>query len=163
MKFINIAFIISILILNITGCNKNNKLQDNTQPTISESKVENSKEDIQILDVKIDLKQLDKEDSNIISYLQENVKGGIDAGTKNSFNIDIKQGDILRIYTEIKKPITVILKDNSTGEYVYNKNQIAKDNYILIDGINKSGNYELTVDFNEIETFSFKVYISNSN
>ena len=163
MKFINIAFIISILILNITGFNNNNILQDNTEPTISKSKVENSKEDIQILDVKVDLKQSDKKDSNIISYLQENVKGGIDAGTKKSFNIDIKQGDILRIYTEVKKTITVILKDNSTGEYVYNKNQSAKDNYILIDGINKNGNYELIVDFNEIENFSFKVYISNSN
>jgi len=55
-----------------------------------------------------------------------------------------------------------MLKDNSTGEYIYDKTQIPKDNSILLNGVDKDGNYELMLDFNEIEVFNFQVYIVNN-
>lgn len=55
-----------------------------------------------------------------------------------------------------------MLKDNSREKYVYNKTQIPKDGSILLDKVDKSGLYELMVDFNEIETFSFEVFITKN-
>jgi len=60
---------------------------------------------------------------------------------------------------ETEYPITVMLKDNSTEEYVYNDTQTPKENSILLDAVHKDGKYELMVDFNEIEVFNFNVFI----
>ena len=54
-----------------------------------------------------------------------------------------------------------MLKDNSTGEYVYNNTQTPKENSIFIDSVDNDGNYELMVDFNEIKKFNFSLYIVN--
>ena len=159
MKLTNIAIIIGILLLSSTSCTQSNQLGDKSKVTISDNGRKTVKEDIQVLEVKVDLKQQDKKDSNTTSYLQEEVKGGLDVGTKRTFNIDLKKRESLRIDTPIEYPITVMLKDNSTGEYVYNNTQTPKENSIFIDSVNNDGNYELMVDFNEIETFNFSVYI----
>ncbi len=55
-----------------------------------------------------------------------------------------------------------MLKDNSNEEYIFNKTSSQVDNAILLDAVKKDGQYELMVDFNEIDEFTFKVYIVNS-
>lgn len=161
VKLTNIAIIIGMLILSSTGCTQSNQLGDKSKVTISDNTRKTVKKDIQVLEVKVDLKQQDKKDSNTTSYLQEEVKGGLDLGTKKTFNIDLKKGESLRIDTKIEYPITVMLKDNSTGEYVYNNTQTPKENSIFIDSVDNDGNYELMVDFNEIKKFNFSLYIVN--
>lgn len=78
MKLTNIAIIIGILLLSSTGCTQSNQLGDKSKVTISDNDRKTVKEDIQVLEVKVDLKQQDKKDSNTTSYLQEEVKGGLD-------------------------------------------------------------------------------------
>lgn len=51
------------------------------------------------------------------------------------------------------------LKDNSNEEYVFNKTLSPVNSDILVDQVNKDGQYELMVDFNEIDEFTFKVFI----
>jgi len=114
---------------------------------------------MQILEVKVDLKQQDKKGANSTYFMREEAKGGLAAGSKKAFNIDLKKGQSLRIDTETEYPITVMLKDNSTEEYVYNDTQTPKENSILLDAVHKDGKYELMVDFNEIEVFNFNVFI----
>jgi hypothetical protein len=55
-----------------------------------------------------------------------------------------------------------MVKDNSTGEYVYNNTLIPEEGLILTDAICKEGKYELMVDFNETEIFNFQVFIVNN-
>ena len=78
VKLTNIAIIIGILLLSSTGCTQSNQLGDKSKVTISDNDRKTVKEDIQVLEVKVDLKQQDKKDSNTTSYLQEEVKGGLD-------------------------------------------------------------------------------------
>ena len=54
-----------------------------------------------------------------------------------------------------------MLKDNSNEEYLFNKTSTPVDSSILVDEVKKDGQYELMVDFNEIDEFTFKVYIVN--
>lgn len=86
----------------------------------------------------------------------------MDSGSKKAFNIDFKKGQSLKINTQTESPITIMLKDNSTEKYIYNKTQIPKNNYIFLNDVDKDGNYELMLDFNEVEVFNFKVYIVNN-
>ena len=65
------------------------------------------------------------------------------------------------IETKTYYPITVMLKDNSNEEYLFNKTSTPVDSSILVDEVKKDGQYELMVDFNEIDEFTFKVYIVN--
>lgn len=87
--------------------------------------------------------------------------GSKDYMSKKAVNINLKEGQSLRIETKIDYPITVMLKDNSNEEYLFNKTSIPVDSSILVDEVKKDGQYELMVDFNEIDEFTFKVYIVN--
>ena len=80
---------------------------------------------------------------------------------QKAVNINLKEGQSLRIETETDYPITIMLKDNSSEEYLFNKTSVPIDNSILVDAVKKDGQYELMVDFNEIDEFIFKVYIVN--
>ena len=87
--------------------------------------------------------------------------GSKDNMSKKAVNINLKEGQSLRIETKTDYPITVMLKDNSNEEYLFNKTSVPVDNCILVDEVKKDGQYELMVDFNEIDEFTFKVYIVN--
>jgi len=54
-----------------------------------------------------------------------------------------------------------MLKDNLNEEYIFNKTSAPVDSDILVDAVKKDGQYELMVDFNEVDEFTFKVYIVN--
>ena len=159
MKLIKIASIIGILLLSSTGCTTNNQSDDKSNVIVSDTSAETVKKDMQILEVKVDLKQQDKQGANSTYYMREEAKAGLNAGSKKTFNIDLKKGQSLRIDTETEYPITVMLKDNSTEEYVYNDTKIPQENSILINAVAKDGKYELMVDFNEIEVFNFNIFI----
>ena len=87
--------------------------------------------------------------------------GSKDNMSKKAVNINLKEGQSLRIETKTYYPITVMLKDNSNEEYLFNKTSTPVDSSILVDEVKKDGQYELMVDFNEIDEFTFKVYIVN--
>jgi hypothetical protein len=157
MKLITTAIVILTLILGVTGCSTKEISSDKT-PKKVENKVQN---ETQVLEVKVNLKEPGKKGTNFTYYKSELAKGGLSAGAKNAFNIDLKEGQLLKIKTDTEYPITVMLKDNSTGDYVYNNTSTPKDNIILTDSVSKEGNYELMVDFNETEIFNFNVYIVN--
>ena len=80
---------------------------------------------------------------------------------KTALNIYISNNYIqsLKIKTKTDYPITVMLKDNSNEEYLFNKTSKPVDGAILVDAVKKDGQYELMVDFNEIDEFTFSVYI----
>jgi uncharacterized protein YxeA len=157
MKSIASAIIIGTIFLGLTGCGVQHDSPDATAKIVKED-VQN---EVKILEVGTNLKETEKEGANYTYFLQEEAKGGLDSGSKHTFNIDLKEGQYLKIQTDTKYPITVMLKDNSTEEYVYNDTAIPKENVILTDAINKDGKYELMVDFNEIEVFNFDVFIMN--
>ena len=56
-----------------------------------------------------------------------------------------------------------MLKDNSNEQYLFNKTLKPVDGVILVDAVKKDGQYELMIDFNEIDEFTFKVYVVNQN
>lgn len=157
MKLIKILSLIGVLLLLSVGCS--NDKSNSSEP---ETKTTSINKEIQILQVNANLKDRSKKGENSISFLQEEAKGGLDSGSKKAFNIDLKKGQSLKINTETEYPITIMLKDNSTEKYIYNKTQIPKNNYILLNDVDKDGNYELMLDFNEVEVFNFKVYIVNN-
>ncbi|MBS5952322.1 MAG: hypothetical protein KIB53_00785 [Paraclostridium bifermentans] len=157
MKLIKVLSLIGVLLLLSVGCSN-----AKSSSSESETKTTSINKEIQILEVNANLKDQSKKRSNSISFLQEEAQGGFDSGSKKTFNIDLKKGQYLKINTQTEYPITIMLKDNSTGEYIYNKTQIPKDNSILLNGVDKDGNYELMLDFNEIEVFNFQVYIVNN-
>lgn len=157
MKLITTVIIILTLILGITGCSTKDGSPDKATNKV-EDKVQN---ETQILEVKVNLKEPNKKGANFTYYKSELAKGGLSAGAKNSFNIDLKEGQYLKIKTDTEYPITVMLKDSSTGDYLYNNTSSPKDKYILTDAVSKESNYELMVDFNETEIFSFDVFVAN--
>ncbi len=160
MKLITLISIVGVVLLLSIGCTKNNKT-DNQSSTTYEG-IENTNEDVQILKVKVDLKNQDKQGANSIISLQEEAKPSLNSASKKAFDINMKKEQALRIDTKTQYPITVMLKDNSIEKYVYNKTQIPKDGSILLGKVNKSGSYELMVDFNEIEAFNFEVFITKN-
>ena len=83
--------------------------------------------------------------------------------SKKAVNINLKKGQSLRVETNTDYPITVMLKDNSNEQYLFNKTLKPVEGAILIDAVKKDGQYELMVDFNEIDEFTFKVYVVNQN
>lgn len=157
MKLIKILSLIGVLLLLSVGCSN-----DKSSSSEPETKMTSINKEIQILQVNANLKDLSKKGENSISFLQEEAKGCLGSGSKKAFNIDLKKGQSLKINTETEYPITIMLKDNSTEKYIYNKTQIPKNNYILLNDVDKDGNYELMLDFNEVEVFNFKVYIVNN-
>ena len=157
MRLITTAIVILTLVLGVTGCSTKEISSDKTSRKVAD-KVQN---ETQILEVRVNLKETIKKGANFTYYKSELAKGGLSAGAKNSFNIDLKEGQFLKIKTDTEYPITVMLKDNSTGDYVYNNTSTPKDNIILTDSVSKEGNYELMVDFNETEIFNFDVFVTN--
>lgn len=160
-----------LLIIGLTGC----KQQEQTNPeeqvetkeetkldfTISDSYVEFKNEDLEIVDWSYSAKEPSNPDKNSANFMGDVTMGGKDNMSKKAVNINLREGQSLRIETKTDYPITVMLKDNSNEEYLFNKTSAPVDSAILVDEVKKDGQYELMVDFNEIDEFTFKVYIVN--
>lgn len=113
MKLIKVLSLIGVLLLLSVGCSN-----AKSSSSESETKTTSINKEIQILEVNANLKDQSKKRSNSISFLQEEAQGGFDSGSKKTFNIDLKKGQYLKINTQTEYPITIMLKDNSTGEYI---------------------------------------------
>ena len=140
-----------IFIFGLIGCNKDNG--ETIKDTISNNYAEVNGEDLEILEWSYSAKEPDNPEKNSASFM--------DYMSKKAVNINLKEGQSLRIETKTYYPITVMLKDNSNEEYLFNKTSTPVDSSILVDEVKKDGQYELMVDFNEIDEFTFKVYIVN--
>ena len=143
----------------LIGCNKDNV--ETIKDTISNNYAEVNGEDLEILEWSYSAKEPDNPDKNSASFMGDITMGSKDYMSKKAVNINLKEGQSLRIETKIDYPITVMLKDNSNEEYLFNKTSTPVDSSILVDEVKKDGQYELMVDFNEIDEFTFKVYIVN--
>lgn len=148
-----------IFIFGLIGCNKDNG--ETIKDTISNNYAEVNGEDLEILEWSYSAKEPDNPDKNSASFMGDITMGSKDYMSKKAVNINLKKGQSLRIETKTDYPITVMLKDNSNEEYLFNKTSIPVDSSILVDEVKKDGQYELMVDFNEIDEFTFKVYIVN--
>ena len=145
-----------ILVFGLTGCNKDN--EETIKDTISNDYAEINDEDLKIVEWSYSEKNPDK---NSASFMGDITMGSKSIMSKKAVNINLKEGQALRIETKTDYPITVMLKDNSNEEYLFNKTSTPVDDAILVDSVKKDGQYELMVDFNEIDEFTFKVYIVN--
>ena len=156
-----LILILSFMIFGfeLIGCNKDNV--ETIKDTISNNYAEVNGEDLEILEWSYSAKEPDNPDKNSASFMGDITMGSKDYMSKKAVNINLKQGQSLRIETEVDYPITVMLKDNSNEEYLFNKTSTPVDSSILVDEVKKDGQYELMVDFNEIDEFTFKVYIVN--
>ena len=156
-----LILILSFMIFGfeLIGCNKDNV--ETIKDTISNNYAEVNGEDLEILEWSYSEKEPDNPDKNSASFKGDITMGSKDYMSKKAVNINLKKGQSLRIETKTDYPITVMLKDNSNEEYLFNKTSIPVDSSILVDEVKKDGQYELMVDFNEIDEFTFKVYIVN--
>ena len=150
---------IMILVFGLVGCNKEDKEVIND--TISNDYADIDGEDLEIVKWSYSAKEPANPDKNSASFMGDITMGSKDYMSKKAVNINLKQGQSLRIETEVDYPITVMLKDNSNEEYIFNKTSAPVDSDILVDAVEKDGQYELMVDFNEVDEFTFKVYIVN--
>ena len=156
-----LILILSFMIFGfeLIGCNKDNV--ETIKDTISNNYAEVNGEDLEILEWSYSAKEPDNPDKNSASFMGDITMGSKDYMSKKAVNINLKEGQSLRIETMTYYPITVMLKDNSNEEYLFNKTSTPVDSSILVDEVKKDGQYELMVDFNEIDEFTFKVYIVN--
>ena len=156
-----LILILSFMIFGfeLIGCNKDNV--ETIKDTISNNYAEVNGEDLEILEWSYSAKEPDNPDKNSASFMGDITMGSKDYMSKKAVNINLKKGQSLRIETKTYYPITVMLKDNSNEEYLFNKTSTPVDSSILVDEVKKDGQYELMVDFNEIDEFTFKVYIVN--
>lgn len=156
-----LILILSFMIFGfeLIGCNKDNV--ETIKDTISNNYAEVNGEDLEILEWSYSAKEPDNPDKNSASFMGDITMGSKDYMSKKAVNINLKEGQSLRIETKTCYPITVMLKDNSNEEYLFNKTSTPVDSSILVDEVKKDGQYELMVDFNEIDEFTFKVYIVN--
>lgn len=150
---------IMMLVFGLVGCNKEDKEVIND--TISNDYADIDGEDLEIVKWSYSAKEPANPDKNSASFMGDITMGSKDYMSKKAVNINLKQGQSLRIETEVDYPITVMLKDNSNEEYMFNKTSAPVDSAILVDAVEKDGQYELMVDFNEVDEFTFKVYIVN--
>jgi len=148
---------IMILVFGLVGCNKDDKEVIND--TISNDYADIDGEDLEIVKWSYSAKEPANPDKNSASFMGDITMGSKDYMSKKAVNINLKQGQSLRIETEVDYPITVMLKDNSNEEYLFKKTSAPVENAILLDAVKKDGQYELMVDFNEIDEFTFKIYI----
>lgn len=139
--------LVIILAFGLIGCSKDMHANDSSQKNIK---------DLKIVEWSYSNKYPDK---NSASFLGDITMGSKDNMAQKAVNINLKEGQSLRIETETDYPITIMLKDNSSEEYLFNKTSVPIDNSILVDAVKKDGQYELMVDFNEIDEFTFSVYI----
>lgn len=147
-----------MLVFVLTGCNNDNKKILNDTILNDYAKVDG---DLEIVKWSYSAKEPDNPVKNSVSF-----KGDITMGSKNNMskkavNINLKKGQSLRVETKTDYPITVMLKDNSNEQYLFNKTLKPVEGAILIDAVKKDGQYELMIDFNEIDEFTFKVYVVN--
>ena len=156
-KFLILA--LSIIILGLISCNK--EYIKTIKDTSSNNYTNTINEDLEIVEWSFSSKEPHNPDKNIANFM-----GGITINSKDSMHkkavsINLKKGQSLRIETKVDKPITIMLKDNSNENYLFNKTLVPINNTILIDKIEKDGQYELMADFNNIDEFKFKVYLVN--
>ncbi len=158
-KKLSFTLLFMILIFGLIGCNKDNG--ETIKDTISNDYAEVNGEDLEIVKWSYNAKEPDNSDKNSASFVGDVTMGSKDYMSKKAVNINLKEGQSLKIETKTDYPITVMLKDNSNEEYIFNKTSSPVDNAILVDAVKKDGQYELMVDFNEVDEFTFKVYIVN--
>lgn len=170
-KKIGIILLSVLLIIVLTGCKQ--QVQTNVEEqvgtkeetkvdfTISDGYVEFKGDDLEIVEWSYSAKEPGNPDKNGGNFMGDVTMGAKDYMSKKAVNINLKEGQSLRIETKTDDPITVMLKDNSNEEYVFNKTSRPVDNTILVDAVKKDGQYELMLDFNEVDEFTFKVYIVN--
>ena len=154
-----------LLILGLTGCKQQEKSKEETKLdfTMSDGYIGLNNEDVKIIEWANSEKEPDNPDKNGVNFMGDVTNGALHAMSKTATNIKLNEGQSLRIETETKYPITVMLKDNSNEQYVFNKTLIPVDGAILVDAVQKKGEYELMVDFNEIDEFKYQVYIANGS
>ena len=153
-----LTLFIMMLVFVLTGCNNDNKKILNDTTLNDYADVDG---DLEIVKWSYSAKEPDNPVKNSVSF-----KGDITMGSKNNMskkavNINLKKGQSLRVETKTDYPITVMLKDNSNEQYLFNKTLKPVEGVILVDAVKKDGQYELMVDFNEIDEFTFKVYVVN--
>ena len=156
-KLISILSIM-ILVFGLAGCSKD---KETINETISNNYADIDEEDLEIVEWSYSAKEPNNPDKNSASFIGDITMGSKDYMSKKAVNINLREGQGLKIETKINYPITVMLKDNSNEEYLFNKTSAPVDDAILVDAVKKDGEYELMVDFNEIDEFTFKVYIVN--
>ena len=147
-----------ILVFGLVGC-KNEK--ETINDTISNNYADIDGEDLEVVEWSYSAKEPNNPDKNSANFMGDITMGSKDYMSKKAVNINLREGQLLKIETETNYPITVMLKDNSNEEYIFNKTSAPVDDAILVDAVKKDGQYELMVDFNEVDEFTFKVYIVN--
>lgn len=147
------------LVFGLTGCNKDNG--ETIKDIDLNDYAQVNDEDLEIVKWSYSAKEPANSDKNSASFMGDVTMGSKDNMSKKAVNINLKEGQSLRIETETDYPITVMLKDNSNEDYLFNQTSAPVDGAILVDAVEKDGQYELMVDFNEIDEFIFKVYIVN--
>ena len=142
-----------VVVFGVSGCANNKQIKSET---ISNSYVQAKDEDVKVVEWTYNEKDQSK---NNTTFMGDVTMGAKDNLSQKAVNINLKKGQSLKIETKTDYPITVILKDNSNEEYLFNKTSKPVDGAILVDAVKKDGQYELMVDFNEIDEFTFSVYI----
>lgn len=170
-KKIVIILLSMLLIIGLTGCKPQGQMKSEEQVgtkeetkldfTISDGYVELKSDDLEIVKWSYSAKEPNNPDKNSANFIGDVTMGSKDNMSKKAVNINLREGQSLKIETETDYPITVMLKDNSNEEYIFNKTSSPVNSTILVDAVKKDGQYELMVDFNEIDEFTFKVYIVN--
>lgn len=154
-----------LLIIGLTGCKQQepNKPEEQVEIkndfTISDGYIDLNVEDVEIVKWSYSVSEPSNKDKNGANFMGDVTMGSKSNMAKKAVNINLREGQSLRIETETEYPITVMLKDNSNEEYLFNKTSEPVENNIFVDEVKKDGQYELMVDFNEIDEFTFKVYI----
>ena len=156
-KLISILSIM-ILVFGLAGCSED---KETINDTISNNYFDIDGEDLEIVEWSHSAKEPNNPEKNRASFIGDITMGSKDYMSKKAVNINLREGQGLKIETKINYPITVMLKDNSNEEYLFNKTSAPVDDAILVDAVKKDGEYELMVDFNEVDEFKFKVYIVN--
>lgn len=147
-----------ILVFGLSGCKYE---KETINDTISNNYADIDGEDLEIVEWSYSAKEPNNPDKNSANFMGDITMGSKDYMSKKAVNINLREGQLLKIETETNYPITVMLKDNSNEEYIFNKTSAPVDDAILVDAVKKDGQYELMVDFNEVDEFTFKVYIVN--
>lgn len=158
-----------LLILVLTGCKQQaqTKLEEQVASkeetkgdfTIANGYAELKSGELEIVKWSYSAKEPNNTEKNSANFIGEVTMGSKNIMSKKVVNINLREGQSLKIETNSDYPITVMLKDNSNEEYVFNKTLSPVNSDILVDQVNKDGQYELMVDFNEIDEFTFKVFI----
>ena len=153
-----LTLFIMMLVFVLKGCNNDNKKILNDTILNDYAEVDG---DLEIVKWSYSAKEPDNPVKNSVSFKSDITMGSKNNMSKKAVNINLKKGQSLRVETKTDYPITVMLKDNSNEQYLFNKTLKPVEGVILIDAVKKDGQYELMLDFNEIDEFTFKVYVVN--